>query len=340
MGKNKLRHFSEIKSYPHVFEPEYEDLVNGFPLKARWGKSFFGNNNPVVLEIGCGKGEYTVGLAGKYPDKNFIGIDIKGARIWRGAKTSFENNMKNVAFLRLKIEQLMFCFSKQEVDEIWITFPDPQPRTKEIRKRLTAPRFLETYRHVLKPGGIIHLKTDNLNLYKYSLGILPENMYTILFKTDDLYQSDFEGDAPQIQTYYEGRYLKEYIPIKYLMFTPNRENIKNKTAMENDSFFQRVYDVAKLIPHGRVTSYGAIANYLGSKGAARMVGWAMNASHSSVEAIPAHRVVNRNGLLTGKHHFGSPGLMQQLLESENIEVKNDQILNFNLIFWDPAKELI
>ena len=339
MSKNKLLHFSEIKSYPHVFEPEYVDLVKGFPLKAAWGNSFFRNNHPIVLEIGCGKGEYTVGLAEKYPKKNFIGIDIKGARIWRGAKTAQENNMKNVAFLRLKIEHLMFCFSYSEVDEIWITFPDPQPRPKEIRKRLTAARFLDIYSHVLKPGGIIHLKTDNLNLYNYTVSILPENKYTILFKTENLYKSDFKGDAPQIQTYYEGKYLNENIPIKYIMFTPDTENMKNNTQIKNESFFQRVYDVAKLIPYGRVTSYGAIANFLGSKGAARMVGWAMNASHSSIEAIPAHRVVNRNGMLTGKHHFGSPGLMQQLLESENIDVENDQVLNFDSIFWDPAKEL-
>ncbi|MEZ5083596.1 MAG: tRNA (guanosine(46)-N7)-methyltransferase TrmB [Bacteroidales bacterium] len=339
MGKNKLHHFSEIKSYPHVFEPEYEDLVRGFPMKSNWGKRFFKNDHPIVLEIGCGKGEYTVGLAQKYPTKNFIGIDIKGARIWRGAKTSFENKMKNVAFLRLKIEQLMFCFSEEEVDEIWITFPDPQPKAKEIRKRLTAPRFLETYRNILKTGGIIHLKTDNLNLFNYSVCILPGNKFSVLYKTANLYQSDFNGDAPQIQTYYERKYLKENIPIKYLMFTPNKKN-NNSHQMDNDSFFQRVFEVVKIIPHGRVTSYGAIANYLGSKGAARMVGWAMNASHSSADAIPAHRVVNRNGLLTGKHHFGSPGLMQQLLESENIKVEDNKISEFDKLFWDPAKELI
>ena len=340
MGKNKIAHFAENESFPHFFQPVYDELIQGFALKGHWQKTFFKNNHPLVIEVGCGKGEYTVGLAQKYPNKNFVGIDIKGARMWRGARTSSDEKIINVAFLRLKIDLLMFCFSEHEVDEIWITFPDPLPRKKEIRKRLTSPRFLEIYRNILKPGGTLHIKTDNLNFYTYSLDLVKTGGFKIIFHTDNLYKSGFIGDANEIQTYYEKKFLEENIPIKYIQFKME-DHVKKPVKNTNDiSFFQKVYEVAKLIPYGRVTSYGAIAEYLGSKGSARMVGWAMNASHSSVSPVPAHRVVNRNGMLTGKHHFGSHEIMQQLLENEAIAVKEDKIQEFSKHFWDPSKELL
>ncbi|MCF8368253.1 MAG: tRNA (guanosine(46)-N7)-methyltransferase TrmB [Bacteroidales bacterium] len=338
MGKNKLAHFEENKSFPHFFQPSYEELVKGFIWKGNWRSGFFKNNNALVIEVGCGKGEYTVGLAKKYPDKNFIGIDIKGARMWRGARTAIDENLKNVAFIRLKIELLMFCFSNCEVDEIWITFPDPQPRKKEIRKRLTSPRFLEIYHNILNPPGHVHLKTDNLDFYSYSLEQVKSNRFKLIYHTNDLYHSDFSGDAPIIQTHYEKIFLNEGIPIKYIQFSMKQAAINTSEPTEG-SFFQKVYEVARMIPYGRVTSYGSIAAFLGSKGSARMVGWAMNASHSALDSIPAHRVVNRNGMLTGKHHFGGPDIMKQLLESEGINILDNKIIDFPKYFWDPMTEL-
>ncbi len=194
-------------------------LMDGFELKGNWKQNFFRNEHPIVLELGCGKGEYTVGLARHYPQQNFIGIDRKGARMWRGAKTSFQENMKNVAFVRTRIELIVHIFGKHEVDEIWITFPDPQPKDKHEKKRLTSRRFQEIYRQLLVSGGKVHLKTDSNLLYKYTLSMLKENNDKVIFHTNDLYNADWVGDAAAFTTHYEKNYLEEGKTIKYVQFT-------------------------------------------------------------------------------------------------------------------------
>lgn len=219
MGKNKLEHFAETATFPHFFQPTYDELENGFELKGKWHPEFFENENPLILELGCGKGEYTVGLAEKYPEKNFIGMDQKGARMWRGAKTSLEEDMLNVAFIRSKVELAGYFFDRNEIDEIWITFPDPHLKDREIKKRLTSPRFIEMYKQFLKPNGIIHLKTDNSGLFKYTLNFIEEEKYCLNYKTSDLYQSDYDGDASQFQTHYEKIFSKKGHKINYLNFS-------------------------------------------------------------------------------------------------------------------------
>lgn len=219
MGKDKLRRFAENETFPNMFQCKYEDLkaTNGFDLKGSWAKNFFHNNNPLVLELGCGKGEYTIGLAKQYPNKNFIGIDIKGARMWRGCKTSVEENINNVAFVRTHIQVLDMYFAKNEVSEIWITFPDPQ--LKKPNKRLTSPRFLEVYSKFLINKGIIHLKTDSKELYDYTLNevLLPLNK-RVLFSSDNLYQTDLKDDVVKIKTFYEEIYLNQGKEITYIKF--------------------------------------------------------------------------------------------------------------------------
>lgn len=223
MGKDKLRRFAENETFPNMFQAQYIDLEreNGFSLKGEWRRNFFKNNNPIVLELGCGKGEYTVGLGRKYKDKNFIGVDIKGARMWRGCKTSIEENLNNIAFLRTHVQIIDKYFSEGEVDEIWITFCDPQ--LKKPNKRLTSPRFLDIYSRILKPGGIIHLKTDSQELYDYTLEeVLIPNNYKIHYNTNDLYSTDDMHEVKEIKTYYENIYLNENKPITYLEFEINR----------------------------------------------------------------------------------------------------------------------
>jgi tRNA (guanine-N7-)-methyltransferase len=208
-----------MKSFNNVIEPETEEVKAGeYPLKGRWQKEFFKNNDPIVLELGCGKGEYTLGLATKFPNKNHIGIDIKGARIWRGAKTAFENKIPNASFLRTRIEFIKAFFSEDEVDEIWITFPDPHPKRRNSRKRLTGPYFLNSYRSFLKNNGIIHLKTDNRELFNYTYGIAKHNNLEIITATDDLYSGKIENDILSIRTYYEDIFLSQAIKINYLSF--------------------------------------------------------------------------------------------------------------------------
>jgi len=221
VGKNKLIHFEEDKSFPHFFQPEFSEIKDGYKFKGVWSKDFFLNFHPIVLELGCGKGEYTVGLAKKYPGRNYIGIDNKGARMWRGAKTTQLENIKNAAFLRIKIEQIAYCFDEDEVDEIWITFPDPLLKTRKIRKRLTAPKFLGIYRTILKSGGIVHLKTDNTEFYHYTLEMIQEFNCQVLNHTSDLYHSGLTGDAHRIQTFYEQKYLEAESKIKYIQFKFN-----------------------------------------------------------------------------------------------------------------------
>lgn len=218
MAPNKLQKFSEMETIPFVLQYPFSVLKEkGFPLKGRWREDFFHNENPIVLELGCGKGEYTVGLAERYPDKNFIGIDIKGARMWTGAKQALVNDMKNVAFLRTHIEMLEEFFAPGEVDEIWITFPDPQ--MKKVRKRLTSTRFVEMYRNLLKPGGVIHLKTDSPFLFTYTKILTETNTEAlgVVACTDNLYANpDAIGDIIDIKTHYERQWIERGLSIKYI----------------------------------------------------------------------------------------------------------------------------
>ncbi len=217
MGKDKLRRFAENETFANMFQMKYEDVKDGFYLKGKWREEFFKNDNPLVLELGCGKGEYTVGLAKQYPDKNFIGIDIKGARMWRGCKTSVDENINNVAFVRTHIQVLDMYFAENEVSEIWITFPDPQ--LKKPNKRLTSPRFLDLYSKFLIEKGIIHLKTDSQELYDYTLNeVLLAQKKTILLSTNNLYESNINEDVISIRTFYENIYINQGKPITYLKF--------------------------------------------------------------------------------------------------------------------------
>ena len=226
MARHKLAQFAENETFAHMFYMPYEELVNGFPLKGKWQKDYFKNDHPITIELGCGKGEYTVGLAKKYPNRNFIGIDLKGARMWQGAKVVQEEGLKNVAFIRTKIDQILYFFSKNEVDEIWLTFSDPQP--KHERRRLSSPRFLNLYREMLKPEGIIHQKTDNRELFDYTLSVIKFFNLQLDHSTFDLYSSEFKGDASIIQTYYEEIFLKEGIPINYMQFRLTEAYNQNK----------------------------------------------------------------------------------------------------------------
>lgn len=219
-SKNKLKRFKENETFANVLQPNREDLLNEtFSLKGNWAASLFGNNHPVVLELGCGKGEYTVDLARKYPDRNFVGIDIKGARLWRGAKTALEEGLPNVAFLRIQIELLEYCFASNEVDEIWITFPDPQIKFKRTKHRLTNQEFLDRYRKILKPNGFVHLKTDSEFMHGYTLGLLHGLGEEIAYAHHDIYGST---GAPEevtgIQTFYESQYLEQGKKITYIRF--------------------------------------------------------------------------------------------------------------------------
>jgi tRNA (guanine-N7-)-methyltransferase len=214
VGKDKLRRFAEIETFNNVVQ-----MDAGKPFKGKWATEFFKNNNPVVLELACGKGEYTVNLAQMFPEKNFIGIDYKGNRIWRGAKTAIEENITNVAFLRIQIENLVDYFGENEVDEIWITFPDPQPQISREKKRLTSPRFLNLYRQMLKPAGFINLKTDNDGLHAYTAEKIEELGLSLHVKTEDLYHSPYADEVLNIKTYYEKKYLQHNKNINYLKYS-------------------------------------------------------------------------------------------------------------------------
>lgn len=214
MGKDKLRRFAEVATFSNVLE-----LDAGKAQKGQWSREFFKNNNPIVLELACGKGEYSVNLARMFSQKNFIGVDYKGNRIWRGAKTALEESVGNVAFLRIQIENILDYFAPGEVDEIWITFPDPQPQLSREKKRLTSPRFLEKYKEILKPGGCINLKTDNDGLHAYTAEKIDELSLKLHIKTEDLYHSPYADEVLSIKTYYEKKYLNDNKNINYLRFS-------------------------------------------------------------------------------------------------------------------------
>ena len=219
-SKNKLKRFNENKTFSNVVEPTREEVLNNtLGYKGKWNDTFFKNQNPIVLELGCGKGEYTVGLAEQYPDKNFIGIDIKGARFWRGAKTAIQNEMHNVGFIRTQIELIEHIFEEGEIDEIWITFPDPQIKYKRTKHRLTNHEFLQHYKKILKKDGVVHLKTDSEFMHGYTLGLLHGEGHEVLYANHNVYHN--EG-APEIvttiQTFYEKQYLEKNKPITYIRF--------------------------------------------------------------------------------------------------------------------------
>jgi tRNA (guanine-N7-)-methyltransferase len=214
VGKDKLRRFAEVSTFSNVVQ-----LDAGKPYKGKWASDFFKNNNPVVLELACGKGEYTVNLGRTFPQKNFIGIDYKGNRIWRGAKTALEDGVSNVGFLRIQIETLLDYFADGEIDEIWITFPDPQPQISREKKRLTSPRFLEKYKLILKHEGPINLKTDNDGLHAYTSEKIDELGLKLFVKTEDLYNSEHADEVLSIKTYYEKKYLQNNKNINYLKFS-------------------------------------------------------------------------------------------------------------------------
>jgi tRNA (guanine-N7-)-methyltransferase len=219
-SKNKLKRFRENETFENVVQPSREELTDGtFALKGKWNEEFFKNNNPIVLELGCGKGEYSVGLAQAYPDKNFIGIDIKGARFWRGAKTAIEEGLPNVGFMRTQIELIEYAFAKAEIDEIWITFPDPQIKYQRTKHRMTNTVFLQKYKQVLKPDGVINLKTDSEFMHGYTLGLLHGEGHEILHANHNVYKNEYSPkEVVEIQTFYEKQYLAQGKPITYSKF--------------------------------------------------------------------------------------------------------------------------
>lgn len=221
MAKRKLMKFAQVSTFENCFFLSFEQSqVGGLSMKGNWQKDYFKNDNPIVLELGCGKGEYTIGLASRFPEKNFIGVDIKGNRIWTGAKTALEEKMNNVAFIRTRIDFIESCFAEGEVDEIWITFPDPQPLKTTIRQRLTNMIFLDRYRRILKKDGIINLKTDSEFFYNYTHEVIKENSFKVLDSTNDLYGDPVRREEylTNIKTYYEKKFSDLGFKICYLKF--------------------------------------------------------------------------------------------------------------------------
>lgn len=237
MGKNKLKKFAEMASYAHVFQADFEDLkAEPFGMKGKWRELFFQNDHPIVLELGCGKGEYTVGLAQLYPHKNFIGIDIKGARMHTGATRARELELTNVAFIRTRIELINAFFEADEVDEIWVTFPDPQ--MKKMSKRLVGTAMLKRYAGFLRSGGKVHLKTDSHFLFTYTCEMLAANHIEPLVCLNDLYHSDYRDPILAIQTYYESKWLGHGLAIKYVQWSLTHREAWNEpeTEIEWDNY--------------------------------------------------------------------------------------------------------
>lgn len=219
-SKNKLKRFKENESFENVVQPSREEIVSGeFQLKGNWATDFFKNDHPIVLELGCGKGEYAIALAEIFPEKNFLGIDIKGARFWKGAKTALENNLKNVGFLRSQIELVDKIFAENEIDEIWITFPDPQIKYKRTKHRMTNSDFLQKYKKILKPGGTVKLKTDSEFMHGYTLGLLHGEGHEVVQANHNVYKNEYSPKTVTgIQTFYEKQYLEQKKPITFVEF--------------------------------------------------------------------------------------------------------------------------
>ncbi|TKG94482.1 tRNA (guanosine(46)-N7)-methyltransferase TrmB [Puteibacter caeruleilacunae] len=225
MGKNKLAKFADMDSFDHVKQVSFREVINqDHALKGNWNSEMFGNDNPIILELGCGKGEYTVNLAKRFPDRNFIGVDIKGSRMWKGARQVKEEGIKNVAFLRTNIEVINRFFAKNEVEQIWLTFPDPQ--MKKTKKRLTSTKFMELYREILPDNGIVHLKTDSNFQFNYTVEMVKENNFEVQQCTDNLYESDIVDDVLSIKTFYEKQWIERGIDIKYISFKLHNGELK------------------------------------------------------------------------------------------------------------------
>ena len=219
MAKRKLRNFAELETFPNVIQHMYKEDNWDHPLKGNWAKEFFHNDLPITLELGCGKGEYSVALARKHPERNYIGIDIKGNRMWRGAKTAIEEGMTNVAFIRTQVDRVLNFFAPGEISEIWVTFPDPKPKPGDARKRLTSYENSERYREILVQGGTVNLKTDSVFNVEFTLETIKANNYRIVRSSHDI-DKDFPGEElMMIRTYYETKFRKEGIPIHYISYT-------------------------------------------------------------------------------------------------------------------------
>ena len=244
MGKGKLQKFADMREYPNVVEHHFSIAdASPFPMLGKWGKEFFGNDNPIVIELGCGRGEYTVGLARRYPDKNFIGVDIKGARMWTGATEALREGLKNVGFLRTNIEIIDHFFAAGEVSEIWLTFPDPQ--MKKYTKRLTSTLFLQRYRNILAPDGIVHLKSDSNFMFTYTSYVTEVNNLPVISCNEDIYANGEAEEPLDIKTYYEQQWLSRGINIKYISFSLPAEGalVEPDVEIELDSY--RSYNRSK-----------------------------------------------------------------------------------------------
>lgn len=245
MGKNKLKKFADMETFRCVFQYPFAAVRDSeFPLRGKWHSDVFGNDNPIVLELGCGKGEYAVGLGKMFHDKNYIGVDIKGARMWSGAKQVEQEDIANVVFLRTSIELIDRFFTPGEVAEIWITFPDPQ--MKNANKRLTGTRFLNNYRHILADGGLVHLKTDSPFLYTYTRQLVIDNALPVDVDTDDLYSAGLDSPILDIKTHYERQWLQRGLTIKYLKFHLPHDGVLKEPDIEIERDNYRSYHRDKL----------------------------------------------------------------------------------------------
>jgi len=241
MAKNKLQKFAEMETFENIFQPPpHLMLIEDFHLKGKWNEAYFKNSNKLTLEIGCGKGEYTTGLAEAFPGQNYVGLDLKGARLWRGCKTAIEKGLNNVAFIRNKAEFLGSFFAQDEASEIWVTFPDPQP--KRQKKRLTSSRFLNMYKNILPEGGIVHLKTDSPLMYKYTKAIAEHNNAEIICHTEDLYKES-SCQVPDIKTFYESKFLAKGILITYISFRIEKDTVYSEPP---ESMLDEVHELEKL----------------------------------------------------------------------------------------------
>lgn len=248
MGKDKIRRFEENLTFENMVQPDFNEVFRtDHALKGNWRRDHFRNDNPIVLELGCGRGEYTVALAAKYPEKNFIGVDIKGARMWRGAKTATEAGMKNAAFLRTRIEFIDSLFGPGEVDEIWITFPDPQPKKQRVKKRLTSPFFLNNYARFLRSDAKVHLKTDSVLMHDYTKAVVEHNSLPVEMSCADIYGQGAADDILSVKTAYEQRFLGEGRAITYLRFRLDGRTGFTEPEFEEEEYYPGETRERKLI---------------------------------------------------------------------------------------------